>query len=87
MPVPAPPRIPEALDTIDNLARALLAYQQWSTQLYNGVRPAVLRMERIAAVAPYPDPISDPPTKAQVEAVQARVNLIIEAANAEISGQ
>lgn len=85
MPVPSPPRIPEALDDVQALASALVAFQQWATQLYNSVRPAVLRMERIAEIEPYTDAISNPPTQAEVEALQERVNLIIAASRTQVS--
>lgn len=87
MAVPQPPRIVESLDTIPALANALVAYQQWATQLYNSVRPSVLQMERIALLAKYEATISNPPTKAEVESIQALVNAIIDAARTRISGQ
>ena len=87
MPVPSPPRIPQSLDDVAAVAQALIAYQQWSVQLYNAIRPAVLQMERIAQVPLYEDPITNPPTQAQVTAIQARVNLIITAARTAVSGQ
>jgi len=94
MAVPNPPRI-EILQDVATIANALKALQHYLTQVYNAVRPAVLRTEEIgevadvsettfAAISPAPGltlSVSNPPTQAEVIAIGNAVNAVVTTVN------
>jgi hypothetical protein len=87
MSVPQPPRITQPLTTIDALAQTISSFQQWATQLWNGVRPSVLQMEKIAEIPLIQTTIGNPPTQAQVNEIKDTLNAVITAARTKVSGQ
>jgi hypothetical protein len=90
MAVPTPPRIGDVSD-IETMQSAIRTLQVYLNQVYNGVRPAVLRTERMAEVDEVATPsfaeilppvqnattVSNPPTQAEVNAIKASLNAAI----------
>lgn len=63
---------------------ALVELMDWAQRYHQTLEPQIKdlkqRMAEIAALAQLTQTISNPPTQAQVEAVQAKVNAVIAAA-------
>lgn len=87
MPVPTPPRI-NTVEDLPSIVAAIKIFQQYLTQIWNAVRPAAVRSDAIAAidelveaeladVAFQLQAISNPPTQAEVAAIQATLNIAI----------
>lgn len=73
-------------DKRGNTDDAVVEFMDWASRYHQTLEPLVKdlmqRMAEIAALAQLTQTISDPPTKAEVETVQAKVNAIIAAATA-----
>lgn len=85
--VPTPPQIKRPIIGSDGrldasaVVEAIRTLQNYQQQAYNATRQSVIAVSAIAQLDALTQGISDPPTQAEVAAIQAKVNEIIVAAN------
>lgn len=89
MPLPSPPRIPGNLGSIPDLAAAMRALVDYQSSLYTSSRLEIRTVEKYAelekipvttliTVAKLTQAISNPPTQAEVLAIQNKLNEVID---------